>query len=111
LNDFSAKNIPFKNMKISNLQTYTNQNISLNDFSAKNIPFKNMKIQKSWFQNLGSLFFKHFSAKNIPFKIASPKMGNFIDWNFTLTILGDANGGSGYMPFYALLLYSYGNID
>jgi len=38
-------------------------------------------------------------------------MGNFIDWNFTLTILGDANGGSGYMPFYALLLYSYGNID
>jgi len=69
----------------------------LNDFSAKNIPFKNMKIQKSPFQNLRPLFFKHFSAKNIPFKIASPKMGNFIDWNFTLTILGDANGGLGVL--------------
>jgi len=63
----------------------------LNYFSAKNIPFKNMKIQKSWFQNLGHLFFRDFSAKNIPFEFASPKMGNIIDWNFTVTVLGDAN--------------------
>jgi hypothetical protein len=50
-----------------------------------------MKIQKSWFQNLGPLFFKDFPAKNIPFEFTSPKMGNFIDWNFTVTVLGDAN--------------------
>ena len=64
----------------------------MNDFSAENIPFKNMKIQKSPFQNHEPLFFKDFSAKNIPFKIASPKMGKFIDWDFTMTVLGDANG-------------------
>jgi len=51
-----------------------------------------------------SPIFKHFSAKNIPFKIASPKMGNFIDWNFTLTILGDANG---YLLYYVVMPWFY----
>jgi len=34
-------------------------------------------------------------------------MGNFIDWNFTLTILGDANGGLlyyGVMPWFYVLV-------
>ena len=51
-----------------------------------------MKIQKFPFQNHGPLFFKDFLAKNISFEIASPKMGKFIDWDFTMTVLGDANG-------------------
>lgn len=51
-----------------------------------------MKIQKSPFQNHEPLFFKDFSAKNISFEFASPKMGKFIDWDFTMTVLGDANG-------------------
>ena len=58
-----------------------------------------MKIQKSPFQNHGPLIFKDFPAKNISFKIASPKMGKFIDWDFTMTVLGDANGvlGAGWL--------------
>jgi hypothetical protein len=36
--------------------------------------------------------FKDFPTKNILFKIASPKNGKFIDWDFTLMILGDAIG-------------------
>jgi len=62
-------------MKIQNLQTYTNQNISLNDFSAKNIPFKNMKIQKSPFQNLGPLFSKTLRPKIFRSKLHPPKWG------------------------------------
>lgn len=57
-------------------------------FSAENIPLKNMKIQKSPFQNHEPLFFKDFPAKNISFENASPKMGKFIDWDFTVTVLG-----------------------
>ena len=47
-----------------------------------------MKIQKSPFQNHEPLFFKDFPAKNISFENASPKMGKFIDWDFTVTVLG-----------------------
>lgn len=43
-------------------------------------------------KNHEPLFFKDFPAKNIPFENASPKNGKFIDWDFTLTVLGDANG-------------------
>jgi hypothetical protein len=59
-----------------------------------------MTIPKLPISNLGPLFFKDFPSKNIPFKIASPKNGKFIDWDFTLTVLGDANGVFG---FYAVL--------
>jgi len=31
-------------------------------------------------------------------------MGNFIDWNFTLTILGDANG---YLLYYGVMPWFY----
>jgi hypothetical protein len=50
-----------------------------------------MTIPKVHVSNYDPLFFRDFSAKNIPFEFASPKMGNFIDWNFTVTVLGDAN--------------------
>jgi len=70
----------------------------------KTIEYSEFLLQKFRFQNLGSLFFKHFSAKNIPFKIASPKMGNFIDWNFRLTILGDVNG---YLLYYGAMPWFY----
>jgi hypothetical protein len=30
-------------------------------------------------------------AENIPFTMHPPKNGKFIDWDFTLMILGDAN--------------------
>ncbi len=70
-----------------------------------------MTIPKLQVSNHDPLFFKDFPAKNIPFKIASPKNGNFIDWDFTLMILGDANGVLWFMLFYALLQYSYGNIE
>jgi hypothetical protein len=59
-----------------------------------------MTIPKLPLSYLGPLFFKDFPAKNIPFEFASPKMGNFIDWIFTLTVLGDANG---VLWFYAIL--------
>ena len=49
---------------------------------------ENPKVHVS---NYDPLFFRDFTAKNIPFEFASPKMGNFIDWNFTMTVLGDAN--------------------
>ena len=49
----------------------------MNDFSAKNIPFKNMKIQKFPFQNYEPLFFKDFLAKNIPFENESPENEEF----------------------------------
>ena len=51
-----------------------------------------MTIPNVHVSNYDPLFFKDFPAKNIPFEFASPKMGNFIDWIFTLTVLGDANG-------------------
>lgn len=59
-----------------------------------------MTIPKVHVSNYDPLFFRDFPAKNIPFEFTSPKMGNFIDWNFTVTILGDANGVFG---FYVIL--------
>ena len=59
-----------------------------------------MKIQKSPLKTMNPYFFKDFPAKNIPFENASPKNGKFIDWNFTSTVLGDANGVLG---FYVIL--------
>jgi hypothetical protein len=63
-----------------------------------------MKIQKSPFQNHEPLFFKDFPAKNISFENASPKMGKFIDWDFTMTVLGDANG---YLLYYGVMPWFY----
>lgn len=41
---------------------------------------------------LRCLTFQTLSVKNIPFKIASPKTGDFISYNFTTQVLGDATG-------------------
>jgi hypothetical protein len=76
----------------------------LNDFSAENISFEIKKIQKSWFQNNEPLCFKDFSAENIPFKFASLKIGDFIRWDFTMAVLGDANGGLWHYVLFELFV-------
>jgi hypothetical protein len=72
-----------------------------------------MTIPKVHVSNYDPLFFKYFTAENIPFKIASPKIGNFIDWDFTMTVLGDANGVLrlfGFTGGFMSLLRYYGKV-
>jgi hypothetical protein len=44
--------------------------------------------------------FQRLSSQKYSVQKASPKNGKFIDWNFTLTVLGDANW---VLWFYAIL--------
>ena len=61
-------------------------------FQPKIFRSKHDNSKTSSFKTDDPLFFKDFPAKNIPFENASPKNGKFIDWDFTSTVLGDANG-------------------